>query len=125
MLLEAGLSKDFQVETMNIVCYMVNKSSLIVLKVKTLYEVQFGYSDDYYKLKVFSCLDYARIKEDKLGLRVKKCIFLGYTSKVKGYQLWCVDPKSFKFITNKDMRFDECAMFCKEKKPIDVNIDMN
>jgi len=36
-----------------------------------------------------------------------------------------MDPKSLKFITNKDMRFDKYAMFYKEKKSIDVNIDMN
>lgn len=103
ILLQAGLSKDFQAEVINMTCYLINRSSLIVLEVKTLYEVWSGSLVDYSKLRVLSCLDNAHFKKDKLGSRVRKYKFLSYIYLVKGYWLWCVDPKSSKFTTNKDI----------------------
>jgi len=47
---------------------------------------------------------------------MRRCIVLDYTSGVKGYQLWCVDPKSRKFIISKGVTFDEYAIFHKKKK---------
>jgi hypothetical protein len=45
---------------------------LIVLELKTPYEVSFGSLANYSKLRVFDCSTYANIKEDKLGLRERK-----------------------------------------------------
>jgi hypothetical protein len=47
-------------------CYMVNRSSSIVLKLKTTYEIWFGSYVNYSKLKVFSCSTYVYVKKDKL-----------------------------------------------------------
>ena len=43
-------------------------------------------------------------------------IFLGYTTRVKGYRLWCPDPMSPKFIISGDVTFDEilCLQLRKE-----------
>lgn len=106
-------------------CYLVNRSSLTVLELKFPYQVQSGSPVDYSKLRVFGCTACAHIKEDKLSLRAKKGIFLSYAFGVKGYQLWCVNPKSPKFITSKDVIFDESNMFQKEKKSIGIDIEMN
>ena len=41
------------------------------------------------------------------NLKAKKAIFLGYATRVKGYMLWCHDPKSPKFVISRDVNFDE------------------
>jgi len=38
---------------------------------------------------------------------MRKCIFLGYVYKVKGYWLWCVDTKLPKFISSQNINFDK------------------
>jgi hypothetical protein len=55
------------------------------------------------------------VNDGKLELRSKKCIFLGYTDRVKGYRLWCFDPKSHKFIVSRDVVFDESTMLHPRK----------
>jgi len=44
---------------------------------------------------------------------------------VKGYQLWCVNPKSHKFIISKGVTFDEYAIFHKKKKSIGIDVEMD
>jgi len=107
---------------------MVNISLLIVLELKTSYEIWFGSLVDYSKeskLRVFNYLVYAHVKEDKLGPKVRKDIFLSYVFGVEEYQLWCVDLKLPKFITSRDVTFDEYVMLHKKKESfgIDVEID--
>ena len=104
-------------------CYLVNRSPSKTIKLKTLEEVWFSSPADYSKLRVFGCLAYAYEKDDKLGLRAKKYIFLGQTNRVKGYRLWYVDPKSPQFIVSRDVTFDESAIFYKKKEYADVDRD--
>lgn len=60
--------------------------------------LQFGYSA------------YAYIRQDKLQLRAKKCILLGYPEGVKGYKLWCTEEDSKKVINSRDVTFNELEM---------------
>ena len=76
---------------------------------------------NYSKLRVFGYPTYTHNKENKLGLRARKCIFLGYASRIKGYLLWCVDLKSLK--TNMDETFDNSIILHKENESIDVGVD--
>lgn len=43
---------------------------------------------DLSNLKVFGCATFAHQKGDKLELRSRKCVFLGYLEGVNGYRLW-------------------------------------
>jgi ATP-binding cassette subfamily B (MDR/TAP) protein 1 len=61
-------------------CYLIDKSLLIVLELKTPYEVWYGSPVDYSSMKVFGCLVYAHVKEDKLRVRERKYIFLSHIS---------------------------------------------
>jgi hypothetical protein len=116
LLSNAGLSRDFWVEAVNTTCYSVNRSPLTAIDCKTPYKVWFGTSVDYSFLKFFGCPAYCHVNDGKLKPRSKKCIFLGYEDGVKGYRLWCSDPKSPKFIFNRDVGFDKSSMLHPRKE---------
>jgi len=45
-------------------------------------------------------------KEDKLDLRSKKGVFIGF--KIKGYKIW--DPKDRKFVLSRDVTINDASM---------------
>lgn len=55
---------------------------------------------------MFNCPIYAHVRDDKIELVAKKYIFLRYAYEVKGYNLWCNNPKSPKLIINKNVIFN-------------------
>lgn len=61
-------------------------------------------------LRVFGCVAYAHSREGKLDHRAKKCLFLGYPSRVKGYRLWCIEKGEERCIISQDVTFDESKM---------------
>ena len=67
--------------------------------------------NDYDTLHVFGSTAYYHVKESKLDPRAKKALFMGVTSGVKGYQLWCLSLK--KIIYSRDVTFDESSMLKK------------
>lgn len=62
---------------------------------------------------MFGCFAYFHVKETKLDPRSKKAIFLGFSTGIKGYRLWC--RKSKKISLRRDFTFDESVML-KQKK---------
>ena len=92
MISNAGLTKDFWAEAINMACYVVNRAPSTALNFKTPEEVWSGTPADYSDFKIFGCPTYMHVNEGKLEPRAKKCIFLGYASGVKGYKLWCLIP---------------------------------
>ena len=46
---------------------------------------------DYDSLRVFDCPAYYHVKENKLGPRTRKRMFIGFKKAVKSYEIW--DPK--------------------------------
>jgi hypothetical protein len=118
LLSNARLSRDFWAEAVNTACYLVNCSPSTAIDCKTPYEVWCDTLADYSFLKTFGCPAYCHVNDGKLDPRSKKCIFLGYVDGVKGYRLWCSNPKSPKFIVNRDVVFDESSMLHLRKESI-------
>ncbi|KAL5757330.1 hypothetical protein ACOSP7_019941 [Xanthoceras sorbifolium] len=116
MLSNSGLSKDFWAEAASTACHLVNRSPSTAIGIKTPEELWSGKPAEYSDLKVFGCPAYAHINDGKLEPRSKRCIFIGYPSGVKGYKLWCPDPKSPKVIISRDVVFDESAMLYPVKE---------
>jgi len=66
-------------------------------------------------LKVFGCAVYPLIlkdKQQKLDAKACKCVFLGYSTKRKGYCLY--DQSSSRIIYSQDVRFNE--LMCEVEK---------
>ena len=79
---------------------------------KTPLEVSSGKpATDYDSLHVFGSIAYYHVIESKLDPRANKALFMGFSSRVKGYHLWCLEVK--KTIIRKDVTFDESAMLKK------------
>ncbi|KAK3014348.1 hypothetical protein RJ639_008941 [Escallonia herrerae] len=64
--------------------------------------------------RVFGSICYVHIPKSnrtKLDPKAKKCIFVGYDSHRKGWR--CMDPETKKFLTSRDVVFDEVSSFPK------------
>nr|GEX99708.1 retrotransposon protein, putative, Ty1-copia subclass [Tanacetum cinerariifolium] len=85
MLSHANLDKDFWVEAATTVTYLINCSPRDLLM--AIFQNYYG--------------------QGKLVPRAVKCIFLDYSFEVKGYRVWCLDPKYRKIIHSKDVTFFE------------------
>ena len=59
---------------------------------------------------------FAQVNDGKLAPRAVKCMFLGYASESKRYQMWCPDSK--KVIQNRDVTFNEKAMSSSGKESV-------
>ena len=109
MLSNARISKHFWAEAANTACYLINRSPSIPLNKRTPIEVWSGTPADYSQLKVFGCTAYAHVDNGKLEPRAVKCLFLGYSSGVKGYKLW--NPETGKTFMSRSVVFNESVMF--------------
>ena len=112
MLSNAGLGKQFWVEAVMYASHLINRLPSATLNGKTPFEVWSGKPvNDYDTLHVFGSTAYYHVKESKLDPRAKKALFMGVTSGVKGYRLWCLSLK--KIISSRDVTFDEFSMLKK------------
>ena len=108
----AGLGKQFWAEAVMYASHLINRLPSAALNSKTPLEVWSGKPiNDYDTLHVFGFTAYYHVKESKLDPRAKKALFMGVTSGVKGYRLWCLSLK--KIISSRDVTFDESAMLKK------------
>ena len=74
-------------------------------------------------MQVFGCLAYVHVpaqQRHKLEVKAFKCIFVGYSNKIKGYRLYL--PSTQKIIVPRDVIFYEYASnplpSCKEQSSI-------
>ena len=105
----AGLGKEFWAEAITYACHLINRLPSAVIGGKTPLEKWYGKpAGDYGSLHVFGSIAYYHVKESKLDPRAKKVVFMGITSGVKGYRLWC--PETRKIIFSRDVTFDESAL---------------
>lgn len=114
MFSNAGLGKALWAEAVAYECHLISRLLVVANGGKTPIEVWFGKpATNYYFLHVFGCFAYFHVKETKLDPRSKKAIFLGFSTSIKGYRLWC--RKSKKISLRSDFTFDESVML-KQKK---------
>ncbi|GJU44747.1 transposable element [Tanacetum coccineum] len=117
MLSNAGLGKEFWAEAVTYACHLVNRLPSTAIDGKTPFEKWYGKpATDYDSLHVFGSAAYYHVKESKLDPRAKKALFMGITSGIKGYRLWC--PETKKTIFSRDVTFNESAIEPNYNSPV-------
>jgi len=67
-----------------------------------------GAAQEYGLLRVFGCLAYFSVKDDKLNPRVKKFVVLGIKNNLKVYKLWDFENK--KIVLSTYVIFDKTSL---------------
>ena len=95
-------------EAVNCTVYILNHCPTKNLEGRTPQEAWNGYRPDVSHLRVFGCIAYAHIpdqRRSKLDDKSYPCIFIGYDQRSKAYKLY--DPKAKKILISRDVKFNE------------------
>jgi len=105
MLNEKGLPNFFWAKVVTTIVY---RTSTVVFHVMTFEEKFTSKKPNVSHLKVFGCIAYMHVidkKRSKQDPKAKKCIFIRYSLKQKGYR--CFNPSTQKLQVNEDVVFNE------------------
>jgi len=97
MLIDSKLPHKFWAEALSTATYLRNQSPTKVIEGMTPYEAWTKEKPQAKHLRVFGCDAYSHVPKDerqKLDSKARKCIFLGYGKKTKGYRL-CEKQNNF------------------------------
>jgi hypothetical protein len=110
MLNEKNLPNYFWAEALATAVYIMNRTPTAAVHGMTPEEKFTGKKPDVSHLRVFGCIAYVHVpdeKRSKLDPKAEKCIFIGYSSEQKGYR--CFSPSTRKLQVSRDIVFDEMA----------------
>jgi hypothetical protein len=110
MLNEKNLPNYFWAEVVATAVYIMNRTPTVAVHGMTPEEKFTGKKPNVSHLKVFGCIAYVHVldeKRSKLDPKAEKCIFIGYSSKQKGYR--CFNPFTQKLQVSRDVMFDDMA----------------
>ena len=105
LLADSEMPKLFWAKALATAVYLRNRSPTKSVEGKTPYEAIYGEKPKVGHLRVFGCTAYSHIPKDereKLDAKARHCIFLGYPSNRKGYQLY--DQSIHRVIHSRDVR---------------------
>jgi len=108
MLNEKNLPNYFWAEVVATVVYIMNRTPTATVHGMTPEEKFTGNKLDVSHLRVFGCITYVHVpneKRSKLDPKANKCIFIGYSLEQKIYK--CFNPSTRKLQVNRDVVFDE------------------
>jgi hypothetical protein len=108
MLNEKNLPNYFWAEAIATTIYIMNRTPTVVVHGMTPEEKFIGKDPDVSHLRVFGCIAYVHVpneKRSKLDPKAEKCIFIGYSLEQKGYR--CFNPSTWKLQVSRDVVFDE------------------
>jgi hypothetical protein len=120
MLNEKNLPNYFWAEAVATTVYIMNRTPTAVVHGMTPEEKFIGKKPNVSHLRVFGCIAYVHVpneKRSKLDPKVEKCIFIGYSSKQKGYR--CFNPSTRKLQVSRDVVFDEMASWYSPLKAVE------
>ena len=106
LMFQAHLPVEFWGECVLTVVHLINRTPSGVLGNKTPYEMIFGCMPDFEALHVFGCLCFAhnkKAKGNKFAPRNRKCLFLNYPTREKGWKLYDLDIRDI--FVSRDVQF--------------------
>jgi len=109
MMQEKNLPSTFWAEAIYTSVYLLNRCPTKAVENKTPFEAwSGGWKPSVNHLRIFGSICYAHVPREmrhKLEEKGEKCVFVGYSSKSKGYRLFSL--KRNKVIISRDVIFDE------------------
>ncbi|CAM8975323.1 unnamed protein product [Rhodiola kirilowii] len=108
MLARGGIDKSFWPEAVNWSIHILNRSPTVAVQNITPQEAWNGGKPDVDHFKIFGCIAFAHIpdqKRKKLDDKGEKCVFLGVSEQSKAYKLY--NPVTKKIVISRDVIFDE------------------
>ena len=108
ILTKSGVPKNFWPEAVNWSVHILNRSPTLAVKNMTPEEAWSGRKPTVDHFKIFGCIAYAHVPEQKrtkLDNKGEKCIFLGVSDQSKAYKLY--NPITKKIVISRDVIFDE------------------
>jgi len=108
MLNEKNLPNYFWAEAIAIAVYIMNQTPTTTVHGMTPKKKFTGKKPDVSDLRVFGCIAYVHVpneKRSKLDPKAEKCIYIGYYLEQKGYR--CFNPSIRKLQVSRDVVFDE------------------
>lgn len=117
---DKNLPRELWAEAFQCACHVTNRLPPQLGTSKSPFEILYGVRPNVNYFRVFGSVCYVHIPQSnrtKLDPKVKKCIFVGYDSCRKGWR--CMDPETKKFITSRDVVFDEeSSYYSAQRNPI-------
>lgn len=113
MLVKGNIPKTFWPEAVNWTVYVLNRSFTLAVTNITPEEAWTWIKPSVDHFKIFGCLAYAHVPDDKrskLDDKAIKCIFLGVSEESKAHRLY--NPLTEKIIISRDVVFDEENSWC-------------
>lgn len=111
LLSDSNCLGHFWGEAVMTVCYFINRCPSTATNMVTPKEMWSDHSSNLKNLRVFRCVTYAHIRQDKPKPRALKCMFLGYPQGVNGYKLWCMEKGHPRVLISRDVVFKESKMY--------------
>ena len=108
MIYHANIPQKFWAEAISTAAYLRNRCPTSSFKGETPHERWFGVKPDVDHIRVFGCMVYVHIPDEKrrkLDPKAVKGIFVGYPQGKKGYKIYI--PESKKFVASRDVTFME------------------
>ncbi len=108
MLNEKNFPYYFWVKTIKIVIYIMNRTPTTTVHGMTPKEKFTSKKPNVSHLKMFGCIIYVRVLDDKISKldpKAKKCIFIKYSLDQKGYR--CFNLSTPKLQVSRNVVFDE------------------
>jgi transposase InsO family protein len=115
MLHDGQLDDSFWDEALRTAVHIHNRVPTRALNGKTPHEAWTGNKPRVGHMRVFGSLAYAHLPKqgrNKLALRARKCVFVGYAQDAKAYRLW--DIKANKIVVSRDVDFWEGVSWTSE-----------
>ncbi|KAH0765122.1 hypothetical protein KY285_000993 [Solanum tuberosum] len=123
---DKSLPCELWAEAFQCACHVINSLPPWPGKEKTPFESLYDQKPNVSYFRIFGSICYVHVPKSnrtKLDPKAKRCMFVGYDSYRKGWK--CMGPETKKFVTSRDVVFDEVSSWCTTQKSSLENVTLD